>query len=263
MRYLLLDMKISELKPTESRLLLNPYKLTGRELVISAISELLFFNLIRIKVCEFDSVNYQILEFGAQTDQSNLREYQRLILGCVKDHYSHYPEPKNKESSLTPDRLLRDVYGIMNFNYFKFKRKQIIGNLQVRGLLRSVFPFYYIKSMYTEKGRELVKRLKHEVKELENYYLYYKNHEPGKIKEILKELGPNILLAYNIQSIIKELRIWKDEGFFDTHNMFLSDPVMIDLLNGFKMPDLELPSFEFPSFDFPDGGTDLPIFGND
>ena len=64
----------------------------------------------------------------------------------------------------------------------------------------------------------------------------------------MEELGPNILLAWNIRTIGKELKIWKDQGFFEANNSLLFDPVFTDFSGDFELPDFETPSFELPDF---------------
>ncbi|UXX77898.1 hypothetical protein N7E81_11015 [Reichenbachiella carrageenanivorans] len=256
-------MKISELKPTEARLLLEPYKLGGKELIISAISELIFFKLLKIGTCELESATYQFVELGSESNSSKLKDYHRAILNCAREHYSYYSKPIDRDSLLSPDRLVRDVYSKMHFNYFYFKKSQIMWNLEVHDLFRRTFPFYYLKVILTKEGKALQQKLRDLLTELERYYAYYKENEPDKIKSILNELGPNILLAYNIEIIARELQIWANEGFFDSGMPFMFNPIAMESINDFELPDFDMPSFELPSFELPDLGGEIPFFGND
>ncbi|WP_462248322.1 hypothetical protein [Ekhidna sp.] len=254
-------MQIADLFPTESRLILNPYKLSGRDLIISALSELLFYGLLKLSECKVDGAQYQFIEIEAINGKQQLRNYHELILSAAKDHYQYYPEPIDKDSILTPIRLVRDVYGELNFKYFRFKNSYILSSLRKEKVCRTTFPFYYLKRILTKEGKELERRIKHLVAELENYYAYYKEHEPQKIRQIVEDLGPNILLAYNIKRISKELKIWKNEGFFDSEFSLYLNSINAESFD-FEFSNLDLPSFEFPTLDPIDFGGDSP-FGGD
>ncbi|MEQ8242054.1 hypothetical protein [Fulvivirga sp.] len=252
-------MQIADLYPTESRLILNPYKLSGRDLIISAISELLFFGLLKLSECEVDGSQYQFIEIGATNRKKQLRNYHELIILATEDHYEYYPKPIDKDSILTPIRLVRDVYGALNFKYFRFKNSYILSTLRKEKACRTTFPFYYLRAILTKEGKELERGLKHLVTELENYYAYYKEHDPQKIKRIIEDLGPNILLAYNIKRISKELKIWKNEGFFDSEFSFFMSPLTTESMGDFELPDLDLPVFEFPTLEPIDMVGDTPF----
>lgn len=251
-------MSISELHPTECRLLLNPYKITGRELIVSAINELIAFGHLTLDTCEMDGESRQYLKL-TEASRESLKNYHILILTVAKEHYDFYPTPEDKDSILSPIRLVRDVYGTLKFSYFQFKRSYILGNLKSKRISRSVFPFYFIRLILTKKGIETQHRLKHLVTELEDYYMYYKENDPEKIKKIVTELGPNILLAYNIERISKELKIWKNEGFFEMG--YTPNPILLE--DELLFPDMDFPSFEAPTFDTPDLGGGDAIFGGD
>ncbi len=251
--------KLNELFPSESKLLMDPYQLTGRKLIILSIIELLFLRRLQKQKVRFEETDVEILNLNNDRNLSNLRNYHLLILDLVKEHYSFYPEPVEKDALLTPDRLVRMVYGKMDYSYFRFKRKFVLGSLRKNKLCRYPFPFYYLKMIRTKTGKALYERLKGILQEIDVNFFHYKKEKQERLNEIISELGPNILFAYNHVEILKIKK--KTHTGMPLPSESVLDALVIDDGFGFEFPDLDWPSFEFPDFDISDSvGSILSIF---
>lgn len=256
---------IENLSLTEARLLITPYKITGKELIASAISELIVLGFIELKEVEIATEKYQYIKLLPYQAAEVNRAYYELIINCIEDHYANYPEPDCTEAILTPERLIRHIYGRLKYNYFKFTKRYIIKPLQKKGLLRWVFPFYHIRLFRTKKGVEIKNQLEHLVQEVELYYAYYQKNDPDTLKRILKSLGAKVVLAYNIELVFKHLNIAKNISLVDPGLMLIySRPYsLIDVMSDFDLPDFNMPDIDFSNFDLPDFGIDIPFFGGD
>lgn len=248
-------MKINNITPTESRLILNPYKLSGRELIISSINEMIFLKAIRLESIELDGCKYQIIKSNKDEDIKRINKYQLIILNCIKEHYQNYPETNAKDYLLIPYSLLLKVYEKLDFNYFNFKRVYIMWNLEGKEIFRQAIPFYYLKSIHSKKGKKYKSRLKYLLNELK-----IQNDSEikdwKKIKGILIELGPNIILVRDLEKISKKLNIEENKFFKDSDFQGFLGEFDFQFFNAIMSRDYNFFPDEFPNFDFPDSSSD-------
>lgn len=255
-------MKLSSLTPAETLMLLRPNNVSGKELLKYTFLNLIFNNILIIYK-DWRKSNPRDKHARLHTFISRGTSFEQYQSLEHQDIFAYPFKRKNLEFKLR--FLLRKVYKQLGKKTPKFKSDYVYQDLKNKGYFKLSIGFgSYYYYFLNNKGKKASKELKKQLDKIENDLPKFLNEDHSKAKELIHQLGSNILLlkCFN-DDLINKIKT-SFEGLSETTKISKSSILNYDDLNGiflYSFIDL-MDSLEF-SFDILDQSFDYSFSFSD